>query len=52
MDYRTPFVNQNGIAILDSTSVSVGTEAVSFTLNEPLSRFIPSRGLLLVNLAN
>ena len=36
MDYRTPFVNQNGIAILDSTSVSVGTEAVAFTLNEPL----------------
>lgn len=52
MDYRTPFVNQNGIAILDSTSVSVGTEAVAFTLNEPLSRFIPSRGLLLVNLTN
>ena len=52
MDYRTPFVNQNGIAILDSTSVAVGTDAVTFTLNEPLSRFVPSRGLILVNLVN
>lgn len=52
MNYRTPFVNQNGIAILDSTSVAVGTDAVTFTLNEPLSRFVPSRGLILVNLVN
>lgn len=52
MNYRTPFVNQNGIAILDSTSVSVGTDAVTFTLNEPLSRFVPSRGLVLVNLSS
>ena len=52
MNYRTPFVNQNGIAILDSTGVSVGSEAVTFTLNEPLSRFVPSRGLVLVNLTN
>jgi len=52
MNYRTPFVNQNGIAILDSTSVSVASDAVTFTLNEPISRFVPSRGLVLVNLAN
>jgi hypothetical protein len=52
MNYRTPFVNQNGIAILDSTSVSVGAESVTFTLNEPLSRYVPSRGLVLVNLVN
>lgn len=52
MNYRTPFVNQNGIAILDSTSVSVGTDTVTFTLNEPLSRFVPSRGLVLVNLTS
>ena len=44
MNYRTPFVNQNGIAILDSTGVSVGSEAVAFTLK--------SRGLVLVNLTN
>ena len=52
MNYRQPLVNQNGIAILDSTAVSVSAEAVTFTLNEPLSRFIPSRGLILVNLTN
>jgi hypothetical protein len=52
MNYRTPFVNQNGIAILDSTGVSVGAESVTFTLNEPLSRFVPSRGLVLVNLVS
>lgn len=52
MNYRTPFVNQNGIAILDSTNVSVSSTDVTFTLNEPLSRFVPSRGLVLVNLTN
>ena len=41
MNYRTPFVNQNGIAILDSTGVSVGTDAVTFTsLQEDLSWLI------------
>lgn len=52
MNYRTPFVNQNGIAILDSTGVSVASDAVTFTLSEPVSRFVPSRGLVLVNLTN
>jgi hypothetical protein len=52
MNYRSPFVNQNGIAILDSTSVSVGADAVTITLSEPLSRFVPARGLVLVNLTN
>lgn len=50
MNYRAPFVNMNGIAILDSTSVAVSTDAVTFTLNEPLSRFVPSRGIVLVNI--
>ena len=52
MNYRSPFVNQQGFAILDSTSVSVGTDAVTITLNEPFSRFVPARGLVLVNLTN
>ena len=52
MNYRTPFVNINGIAILDSTSIAVGTDAVTITLNEPVSRFVPARGLVLINLTN
>lgn len=52
MNYRTPFVNMNGIAILDSTSVSVNTENVTFNLVEPTNRWVPTRGLVLVNLQN
>lgn len=52
MNYRAPFVNANGIAILYSTSVAVSTDDVTFTLSEPISRYVPSRGLVLVNLAN
>jgi len=52
MNYRTPYVNQNGIAILDSSNVAVGTDSVVITLNEPSSRFVPARGLVLINLQN
>lgn len=43
------YVNSNGIATLDSTSVSVSTTAVTYTLR-PTSGIVPPRGLLLVRL--
>jgi hypothetical protein len=42
-------VNINGISTLDSTSVSVSTSAVTFTLR-PQAGIVPPRGLLLVRL--
>jgi hypothetical protein len=42
-------VNINGISTLDSTSVSVSTSAVTFTLR-PQGGIVPPRGLLLVRL--
>ncbi len=50
--FRLPFVNQNGIAILDSTSVSVGTEAVTVSFSESSNRWVPTRGLVLVDLVS
>lgn len=51
MNYGTPIVNNRGIAVLDATAVSVGTDAVTFTLIEPMRNCIPVRGLVLVNLS-
>lgn len=48
----TPLVNANGIAVLSSSNVTVGTDAVVFQLNQATSRFTPPRGLFLVNLQN
>jgi hypothetical protein len=50
MNYGTPIVNNRGIAVLDATAVSVTTDAVTFTLVEPMRNCVPVRGLVLVNL--
>ena len=44
------FVNRNGIATLDSTGVSVGTDAVTYTLRLPFDTNVNYRGLVLVRL--
>lgn len=49
-NYGTPIVNNRGIAVLDATAVSVTTDAVVFTLVEPMRNCVPVRGLILVNL--
>ena len=45
------FVNQNGIATLDSTGVSVSTTTVTYSLR-PETGIVPPRGLILVRLNN
>lgn len=45
------YINTDGIATIQSTSVTVGTDTVDFTFNPDNGRN-PFRGLLLVNLAN
>lgn len=43
-------VNVNGIPTLDSTGISVGSEAVTITFRTPFSFNTPFRGLLLARL--
>lgn len=50
MLFNSNYVNRNGIATLDSSSVNVGTDAVTFTLRLPFDTNVPYRGLVLVRL--
>lgn len=50
MMFNNNFVNRNGIPTLDSTGMSVGTEAVTYTLRSPFDANVPYRGLILVRL--
>lgn len=46
------YINKHGIPTIKSTSVTIGTDAVTFNFNADTSYGNPFRGLLLVYLAN
>lgn len=48
--FMNNFVNRNGIATLDSTSISVSTDAVTYNIRLPFDTSVNYRGLVLIRL--